>query len=185
MERSDLVLTRARSAYERTHILAAVRGVAIAAAITALALALHRTSPITWLVASVLAATLAVLGWRGGSWRRGALAGVLAGLPPLFAPIIVFAVGHGGHCPDCPMAPSITCMLACFGTSSIVGLFVGHAATRDVSPPRFALAAVVTAAATGLLGCVTTGLGGALGVVVGLVAGGVTGWVVAGRTAHV
>jgi hypothetical protein len=35
-----------------------------------------------------------------------------------------------------------------------------------------------------LLGCGTTGLGGATGVVVGLVAGGVAGWLVAGRTAQ-
>jgi hypothetical protein len=184
MARSDLAFTRARSAYERAHVLSAVRGLAIAAAITALAVGLHRTSSITWLVASVLSATLVVLGWRGGAWRRGALAGVLAGLPPLFAPVLVFALGHGGHCPDCPMAPTLTCLLACFGTSSLVGIFVGFAATRDSSPSRFATAALVSAAATGLLGCVTTGLGGALGVVIGLVLGGVTGWVVAGRTAH-
>jgi len=33
-----------------------------------------------------------------------------------------------------------------------------------------------------LLGCGTTGLGGASGIVVGLVAGGLTGWITAGRT---
>ena len=51
------------------------------AASSLLAIALHRTTHATWLVAAALAATLATLGWRGGAWRRGALAGVLAGLP--------------------------------------------------------------------------------------------------------
>ncbi len=96
----------------------------------------------------------------------------------------MFAIGHGGHCPDCQLGPTLPCLLACFGTSSLVGLFVGHAATRDRSPHRFAAAAIGSAVATGLLACSTTGLGGAVGIVVGLVAGGVTGWIVAGRAAH-
>ncbi len=184
MARSDLALARARGAFERAHVVAAVRGLAIATVITALAVALHRTSPVTWGFAAVLAATLATLGWRGGAWRRGALAGVLAGLPPLLAPTLVFALGHGGHCPDCQLQPTLPCLLTCFGTSSLVGLFVGHSAIRDGAPRRYAAAAILSAAATGLLGCTTTGLGGALGIVVGLVAGGVAGWVVAGRAAH-
>ena len=182
---SELGLRRARFAYERAHVFAGVRGLAIAGGLAVLGVGLHRTSQVTWLIAGALAATLAVLGWRGGAWRRGALAGVLAGLPPLIVPTLVFALGHGGHCPDCQLAPTLTCVLTCFGTSALVGAFVGHFATRDAAPRSFALGAIASAALTGLLGCMTTGLGGALGIVIGLVAGGVTGWVVAGRTAHV
>jgi hypothetical protein len=176
MARSD-VLRRARGAYERAHVLAALRGLAIAAAITALAIGLHRTTQATFLIAAALAATLATLGWRGGAWRRGALGGVIAGLPPLLAPAIVFALAHGGHCPDCQMQPTLTCMLTCFGTSSLVGIFVGRIAARDPSPRRYAGGAVAAAMLTGLLGCATTGFAGALGIVVGLLAGSVTGWV--------
>jgi hypothetical protein len=183
MARSEALVT-ARRAYERAHVWSAARGIALAGGITALALALGRTTHTTWIIASVLAATLAVLGWRGGAWRRGALAGVLAGLPPLVAPTIVFALSHGGHCPDCEMGPSFTCLMTCFGTSALVGLFVGHAATRDAASHRFAAGALASAIATGLLGCSTTGLGGAAGIVIGLVAGSVTGWFVAGRAAH-
>ena len=178
MARSD-ALDRARGAYERSHVLAGVRGLAIAAGLALLAVGLHRTTEITWLVAGVLGATLAALGWRGGAYRRGALAGVAAGLPPLLAPALVFALSHGGHCPDCQMQPTLTCLLTCFGTSSIVGILVGRIATADATPRRFGLAAVATAALTGLLACATTGYAGALGIVVGLVAGGVTGWVAA------
>jgi len=184
MERSDLVLRRARRAYEGAHVLAALRGLAIAAGLMVLAFGLHRITDASWLIAGLLVASLGALGWRGGALRRGAFAGVLAGLPPLIAPSIVFAMSHGGHCATCETGATWPCLLTCFGTSSLLGMLVGHRAITDASPRRFAIAAIATAAMTGLLGCGTTGLGGAIGVVLGLVAGGVTGWVVAGRTAH-
>ncbi len=185
MARSDLALRRVHRAYERAHIAAAARGIAIAAGLAVLAVGLHRTSHATWLVAASLAASLAALGWRGGAWRRGAVAGVIAGLPPLVAPSVVYALSHGGHCATCEMGATWSCMLTCFGTGSLVGIFVGYRAIVDVAPRQFAVAAIAAAALTGLLSCGTTGLGGAIGVVFGLVAGGVTGWVVAGRAAHV
>jgi hypothetical protein len=52
------------------------------------------------------------------------------------------------------------------GSSALVGGLVGFRAVADVAPRRFAVAAIASAALTGLLGCGTTGLGGALGVVV-------------------
>jgi len=186
MEPSSHALRRARGAYERAHVLAALRGVALAGALAVLAVGLHRTTSTTWLVAALLAATLGALGWRGGALRRGALAGVIAGLPVFIAPTIVFSLTHGGaQCPSCELGPTLPCLISCFGTSSLAGIVVGgYVAMRDASPRRFALGAVVGAALTGLLGCATTGLGGATGIVAGLVAGGLTGWVVAGRTAH-
>ena len=185
MARSDLaVLRRARLAYERAHLAAAARGLAVTAALVVVAIGLHRTADATWLVAAALATALALLGWRGGAWARGSLAGVLAGLPPLVAPSVVYALSHGGHCATCEMGATLPCLLTCFGTGSLVGLLVGVRATRDTAPRRFAAAALVSAALTGLLACGTTGLGGAVGVVVGLVAGGAAGWLVAARTAR-
>jgi hypothetical protein len=184
-DRAHLALRRARFAYERAHVVAGLRGLALAAGLAVLAFGLHKMAPLVWLCAGTLAASLAALGWRGGAWRRGALAGVLAGLPPLIAPALVFAVTRGGHCGTCETSATLPCLIACFSTSSLVGILVGHRAVSDRSPRRFALAAITTAALTGLLGCGTTGLGGALGVVVGMVAGGVAGWVVAARTAQV
>jgi hypothetical protein len=163
--------------------MSAARGVALALVFTVAAVALHRTTQATWLVAAGLAATLATFGWRGGGWRRGGLAGILAGAPVFIAPAFYFMIAHGSRCPDCAMTPSLTCILVCLGTSSLVGTAVGYAATRDASPHRFAAGALSTALLTGLLGCGTVGVGGAVGVVLGLVAGGVTGWVVAGRAA--
>lgn len=184
-DRPARALRRARFAYERAHLATALRGVGLAGALAVLAFGLHRTSPATWLVAGTLVVALAALGWRGGAWRRGALAGVIAGLPPLIAPSVVFALSHGGHCATCEEGATVPCLIACFGSGSLVGLLVGYRAVTDRSPRRFALAAIASASLTGLLSCGTTGLGGALGVVIGLVAGGLAGWVVAARAAHV
>ena len=184
MARSEIAFASARSAYERSHVVSAIRGLVLAGALVVAAIALHRTTQATWFVAAVLAATLATFGWRGGAWRRGNLAGVVAGLPVFITPAVYFLVKHGHSCPQCAMTPSLTCMLMCFGTSAAVGALVGQIATRDESPRRFAMGALAGALFTGLLGCGTTGYGGAAGIVVGLVAGSVTGWVVARRTAH-
>ncbi|TMQ08767.1 MAG: hypothetical protein E6J90_39480 [Deltaproteobacteria bacterium] len=183
-DREAAALRRAHLAYERAHILTALRGVVLAAGLTAVAFGLHRMSSASELVAAGLAAALAGLGWRGRAWRRGALAGVLAGLPPLIAPSVAFALTHGGHCATCEQGAALPCLVACFATSALVGILVAYHAATEPAPRRFAIAAIATAALTGLLGCATTGLGGALGVVIGLVAGSVTGWIVAMRTAH-
>lgn len=183
MRSRDRALARARGAYERAHVVGAARALAIAGLACVLALALHRMTEPAWLAAAVLGATLAALAWRGGAWRRGAIAGVLAGLPPLIVPSIVFALS-AHQCAGCATTATWPCVLACFGTSSLVGILVGYRAIRDPSPVRFGAGAIATAALTGLLGCGTIGLGGAIGVVVGLVAGGVTGWAVAGRAAQ-
>lgn len=185
MNRSDDVLRRVRRAYERAHVLGGMRGLAIAAALSVLAFGLHAATPLAIAVAAVLAATLGTLGYRGGPWRRGAFAGVLAGVPPMIVPSIVMAIAQGGHCPECGTAATWECTLACLGTSALVGGFVGFAAIFDrTGPTRFAIAAISTAALTGLLGCATMGLGGAVGVVTGLVAGGATGWAFARPHAH-
>lgn len=183
MARSELALRRARHAYERAHVASAARGVALGLLLTIFAVALHRATDLTWLVAAALAATLATLGWRGGGWRRGALAGLLAGIPVFVAPAIYFLMMRS-HCASCAAGPPLTCVLVCIGTSLGAGTLVGHLAARDHSSRRFALGAVATALLTGLLGCGTVGVAGAIGVVLGVATGGVTGWVVSGRTAR-
>jgi hypothetical protein len=177
-------LRRVRRAYEIAHLGAAARGLAIAAGAVLLALGVHRAAGATWLAAGALAGVLAVLGWRGGALQRGAFSGVFAGLPPLVVPRLVLALSEGPHCEGCEPRSMLPCMLACLGSSALVGILVGHRASADPAPRRYAVAAIATAALTGLLGCGTTGLGGALGIVVGVVAGGITGWVVAARAAH-
>ena len=184
MARSD-ALRRVKRAYERPHLYAAARALVVAALLIVIAIGLYRVTRATYLVAVVLATAMALFAWRGGSWRRGAFAGVLAGLPPLIIPSIAWTLfSSAGHCSSCEVSATWPCLIACFASGSLVGILVGYRAISDSSPRRYALAAMATAALGGLLGCGTTGLGGATGIVVGLVAGGVAGWMVAGRTAH-
>src|SRR5215510_9464319 len=121
-DREEYALRRARMAYERAHVASALRGVLVAAGLAALAFGLHRMSDAAWLCAAGLATALAAFGWRGGAWRRGALAGVLAGLPPLVAPSLALALSHGDHCAMCAHSATLSCMITCFATSSLVGI---------------------------------------------------------------
>ena len=185
MARSDDALRRVKRVYEVAHLGAAARALIVAGVLVLVAIGLYRVTRATYVVAAALALTMSVLAWRGGAWRRGAFAGVLAGLPPLVIPSIAWTLSsNAGHCNNCEINATLPCLVACFGTGSLVGILVGYRAISDASPRRFGLAAITTAALGGLLGCGTTGLGGATGVVVGLVIGGVAGWIVAGRTAH-
>lgn len=111
---------------------------------------------------------------------------MIAGVPPLIAPTLVLAASSGLRCAMCDVRSGHTvhCLLTCLATSSLVGLVVDHSAVTDASPQRFAISAITRAAITSLLGCGTTGLGGAAGVVLGLVAGGSAGWIAATRAAH-
>lgn len=181
MRRSE-ALRSVRVAYELSHIRDAARALALALVLAVVAFGLYRVTRVTYLVAGTLAMTLAVLAWRGGAWRRGALAGVIAGLPQLIVPSIAWTLtSNAGHCASCETTATLPCILACFGTGSLVGILVGYRAIADSSPRRYAIGAISTAALTGLLGCGTIGLGGAVGVSVGLVAGGVAGWMVGRR----
>lgn len=160
---------RAIRAYELARVRSGAAGAALAAGIAFVA-----NAPLV--IAALLVPVLALAGWRGGAWRRGALAGLLAGLPPLIVPHIVDALGRNPHCAECHMGPTLPCVLSCFATAGVFGALAGIRALRDPSPRRFASAAIATAALVGMLGCATTGMMGAVGVVIGLVAGGVTGW---------
>ena len=55
----------------------------------------------------------------------------------MLVPGVVALLSNGGHCAECAMAPTLGCMMTCFATSAIVGLAVGHHASRDLLPRRF------------------------------------------------
>jgi hypothetical protein len=172
---------RAHFAYQLAHVASAVRGAVITAVLVVVTAVLHDLTAATWLVAGVLGITLAVFGWRGGALRRGGLLGVKAGALPLVAPAAVALATQGLECFGCPSAPSTGGLVACLGISALVGAVVGHRATTDPVPRSYAVAATVSAALTGSLGCGITGLGGATGIAVALFAGSLTGWLTSAR----
>jgi len=149
-------LRQVHRAYELAHIGAAVRGLALAAALTVLAIGLHRTTDTT-LAGRRYARLLAgrVSAGAVALWRRGAFAGLLEGVPRLIAPSLVFALGHGGHCATCEQGATLPCLITCLGPAWWSARWSGIAATSDVrAPRRFAsrLDLPISAAMTGLLG---------------------------------
>jgi hypothetical protein len=177
---SARALSAARRSYELAHVRAALRAIAFAALPVTIAFAIHGVTMPTAFLAGALALTIAVFAWSGGAWRRGARSGVLAGLPPLVAPVVVFSLSPH-HCSRCADPLAWLCVAACFGVSSLVGIVVAHRAQRDVSPRTFAAAASLVAAMIGFLGCGMTGLGGAIGIVLGVVVGSAVGFRIASR----
>jgi hypothetical protein len=168
---------RSRRAYERAMLARAVRGVWPALLLAPVALFLHAPAQapatIAW-IAGLLAAALIALGWRGGPWRRGALPGVLSGLPVFLVPSLIApraehcaqACSHGG-------AASTSCALACLGVALVAGVLLGRRAARDARPVEYTLAAAITGGLTASLTCSSAGGFAVVGAVAGLVAGSV------------
>jgi hypothetical protein len=186
MERSELARAHARRAYERARLGGALLAAWPVPIVLAIAAILHEHIGAAALICGgALAAVLVIASWRGESWRRGALAGVLAGLPPLIVPAVMLTLRGQVHCAGCTpsMSAMLACTLICLTTAIASGVAVGLRAVRDPSPVRFAASALAVAAVIGLMACGATGLGGAAGVVVGLAAGGIPALALSRRAA--
>ena len=167
---------RARRAYERARVLDGLLAAWPVPLLIALAVVLHeRVSAVAVAAAAGLFVLLVAATWRGRAYRRGATAGVLAGLPPLVVPAVVIAARGEVHCAGCTpsMGNVLACTVLCVATALVCGLAVGLRAARDREPVRFAAAALLVATLVGLLACGATGVGGGLGVIVGFAAGGI------------
>ena len=168
---------RSRRAYERAMLARAVRDVWPVLLLAPLALLLHapaQTASTIAAIAGVLAVALIALGWRGGPWRRGALPGVLSGLPVFVVPSLV--APRAEHCAlACSPggAASSSCALACLGVALVAGVLLGRRAGRDARPVEYTLAAAVTGGLTASLTCSAAGGFAVLGAIAGLVAGSI------------
>jgi len=165
---------RARRAYERARGLEGARAAWPVIALVPLALALHgpATARATGVAGALLAIVLAITAWRGGAWRRGALPGVLAGLPLFLAPSVLLperascgaACLHGG-------ASWLGCFAGCGVAAIAAGLVVAALARRDRAPLAYAASALLTAALVASMTCTTVGAAGVIGALAGLAAG--------------
>ncbi len=170
---------RARRSYEWGRARAGLRGAWPLALVLPLALVTQGAAraPTTLAVAATLLVLAIVLGWRGGTFARGATAGFFAGLPPLILPAIVMARSHG--CAECQLMGTglagdrwPECLIACTMGGVLAGVFVGLRAAREArSPWRFAASAALVAGITGALGCSLVGAAGAVGIFAGLTLG--------------
>ena len=179
MERLDPIMLRAREVarrrFEYSRLGVGLRGAWPVVVVILIATIIHgHVGAEATLPAAALGFVVVAAGWRGGSWRRGALAGLLAGVAPLVIPVLVLSFGGAPHCAACDPSSAWNCTLLCFFSSLVAGFVVGRHAADDRQPYSYVAIALATAVMTGLLSCGATGIGGAAGILIGQCAGSAT-----------
>jgi hypothetical protein len=116
-------------------------------------------------VGVALFALVTVLSWRGQSYGRAVMPGLLAGSVPLVLPLALRSTGLccvGGVC--LPL-----CMLACTMGGLVAGISLGlRSAAEKAERWTFLAAATAIAALSGGLGCVMVGTAGIVGMAIAM-----------------
>lgn len=159
---------RVRRAYELGRLLLGLRRAAVVAPMAALSLIACERPGATWLAASLLAAAVVLLEWRGLALARGARVGLLAGVPPLLLPLVVRATLHVCNATFCLPYSTV-----CLAAGVVGGGFMGLSSVRRGVHGSGVAAAGLVASLAGSLGCLVAGVGGVVGLVAGLGLGAV------------
>jgi hypothetical protein len=160
-----VLVARARRAYERGRLRAALPSVAAIAPMVALSLVVCRQYAATAACGVALGAIVLAAGWRGQEVARGARAGLLAGLGPLLLPLVTcLHLCAGGVCVFVPAS----CVVAGIAGGVAVGVLARRRAPADAPSGRYLVPALGVAALTGSLGCVIAGTSGVVGMAVGM-----------------
>ncbi len=155
---------RARWAYERGRLRAALTCACLTGAPALLALSTFRRPGFSLELSAVIFAVVAFLVWRGRESGRGAVRGLWAGTIPLMALVLARSVGESlcgtGFC----FAASVP---ICFAAGIAAGAYVVWRAVRSRAPLSYWASAGIVASLTAALGCVPIGLGASLGLAAG------------------
>jgi hypothetical protein len=163
---------RSRAAYERAMLLRAARGVWPVALLMPIALLVHgpaSTPALIVVLGAALALVLVALHWRGASWRRGADAGLVAGVPLFLVPMLIAPRDACAHA--CAHGPPMACVVACTVIGVAAGIALGLSARRDPSPAARVIAGILVAGLVGSLTCIVAGSAALIGAAVGLAVG--------------
>jgi hypothetical protein len=160
-----------RIAYEVGRLRRAVRTLWMLPPVIAIAALFSHHGSLALIVGAGLSLLWLLLWWRSTPLGEAAMAGLLAGLPPLILPLLVGVSEHTcRECGDGSRWP--LCMAACIAGGLIAGALVGvPAARRDRGRLSFLGVAALFTAAVGSLGCIMAGGIGVAGMVAGFVAG--------------
>jgi hypothetical protein len=160
---------RARQAYERGRLWAALPVAAVALPMTALSVLLCGREAGALLCGALLAAVLLAALWRGQDYGRGARTGLLAGLGPFALPLAAQCSAHACLDGTCLLYPAV-----CIGAGALAGIAVAVRGLRGVGRPGswgYAAPAFAAAALAGSLGCVMAGTAGVVGMMAGMAVG--------------
>jgi hypothetical protein len=169
MEPSEAALAlRARRAYERGRLQAAVWRAVPLVPLVAWSLAWCRYPTLAALCGATLVALTVAFGWRGQTWGRAIAPGLLAGLPPLVLPLLMRGASEvcvGEMC--CSL-----CLLGCVSGGIVAGLLIGRRASGLAEGrATFLAAAGALALLAGAPACAFAGVVGLAGLLLGFAAG--------------
>jgi hypothetical protein len=164
-----MLYRRARRAYESSRLGRAAR-IAFAVALVGAAALVgcsHRAEAA--FAAFAVSVMVGAAEWRGLDWRRGARAGLAAGLAPFLIPVAsrwLSLMTHGVI--TCSPAP-----LLCFVGGLFGGAILGAEPRSQSKGLTFWGTALAVATSLGAVGCLPAGLSGLAGMAVGMAAGAV------------
>ena len=165
MKRNELLLKRARSAYEWSRLRRGLRVACLVAPMMAVSLTGCGRPSMAVLLGVVLAATATALVWRGGTAGRAVVPGLVAGIASLVLPMVAAPgcalIGRGDTAHYCFLA----CIVGGLASGGVVAWFASR--VHD-DRGAFIFVAGAIAALAGSLGCVIVGLGGIAAMVVGV-----------------
>ncbi len=159
----DLELrARARRAYERARLRAAVRSTWPLAVLLSICVLAGAPALPSLSIAAVHAVVVVVLLHRGGTAARAVTTGWLAGSLPLLTALVSCRVPHACTHGSC----ASFCMPACMAAATVAGIvIVRRTAGRGVATTA---GAALVVALTASMGCVAVGLASALAALAGL-----------------
>ncbi len=164
----DLLIHRARRAYERGRLEVGLRTAAWVAPMVAVSLVTCGHPGATLLTGVALVTLVTTLVARGGEGSRGVRRGLLAGIVPLLLPVVVHVMGHPCH----GNGPCLLFPTTCIGGGVLAGLGLCLLTRGRLPRGLGALApSFATAFLAGSLGCVLMGLGGVVGMIAGMAVG--------------
>jgi hypothetical protein len=158
---------RGRWAYELGRAAWASHALLLVAPLALVARLIGRPAELVLAVGGGLAVFGFALALLHDRYARAVLAGFLAGLPGLAIPVIVRSLGIV-RLGETALDP---CLPASFISGILAGVFVSLRAVDEKHRLSYWLAAAVTAAAAGALGCSVVGGTGVLGLMAGIASG--------------
>lgn len=162
-----IVRARARRAYELGRLRHGLTLALVVPPLALLSLFGCGAPELTLACGGALLVLVVGLGWRGQGYGRAVLPGVIGGVAPFAAPLLLRWTGStctGGLC--------LSLVVACLAGGVVAGAFAGACVRRMAGGSAGVLvASLAVAGLTGALGCVLAGAGGMLGLGVGMLAG--------------
>lgn len=149
-----------RRAYERGRIASAALETTPVCLLPLTSLCLGELSLATVALCCALPLAFGIARWMGRGWGRGAVIGVLAGLPAMLAPLCLSVAGHPCDGATCARWSGLLCVSVGAAAGAVIG-----ARVLDL-PARLSALGLATLAAA--LGCMPFGLGVVGGAVLAL-----------------